>query len=121
MNKNRLLAIRWTWWPDPKDDYQSFIDGKTFLTKEKEYYGESSYEVEYRDGLWWATPDSFGLILDPDYPIRKVWATDVHTFSENGLFPSPTLVIRCGKQLKKSLVILTISAQEQNQDQNPDT
>jgi len=82
---SRLIAIRWTWWPEEEDQAYSYLPAKEFLERERDYEGESSCEVERKGGLWWACPDSFGLVLDPSYPIRKVWGTDVHTFSENGL------------------------------------
>ena len=76
----QLLAIRWTWWQDP-EKFQGlrYIKPQTFLGWERDSECESSCEMEYFGGEWWCGPDSFGLVLDPNTPIRRVWASDVHT------------------------------------------
>ena len=78
----QLIAIRWTWWSSPEEYANKacgYIPPLTFLEWERDSTQESSCEVEYFGGEWWAGADSFGLVLDPAHNIRRVWASDVHT------------------------------------------
>lgn len=86
--KKQLLAIRWVWYT-PKSEWNSglntWMSPTELMRAERDAEWERSCEVEYQDGLWWAGPDNFGLVLDSSYPIRKVWASDVHTYIEDGI------------------------------------
>jgi hypothetical protein len=79
----QLLAIRWTWYQDPaKFSGTDYIPPETFLEWERDSEHESSCEVEYFGGDWWCCSNSFGLVLNPNSPIRRVWASDVHTYCD---------------------------------------
>lgn len=85
--QDQLLAIRWTWYQDPKE-YQGlrYIPADQWLEGERDSEMESSCEVEYFGGEWWCSKASFGLVLNPTTPIRRVWASDVHTYcNDKGL------------------------------------
>jgi hypothetical protein len=85
--QDQLLAIRWVWYQDP-EGYQGtrYIPAKEWLEMERDSSQESSCEVEYFAGQWWAGCTSFGLALDPTSSMRRVWASDVHTYcNDKGL------------------------------------
>jgi len=82
--QEQLLAIRWIWYQDP-EEYQGiqYIPPKEWMKAERDSTSESSCEVEYFAGEWWCGPSSFGLVLDPNSTMRRVWASDAHTYCNN--------------------------------------
>lgn len=86
----QLLAIRWTWWQDPATySGMRYIPANEWLEMERDSEMESSCEVEYYGAEWWCCSDSFGLVLNPASPMRRVWASDAHTYcNRKGLLVS---------------------------------
>lgn len=88
---NEIMGIRWMWYT-PESEFQGYPGWKSpteLMQQELDYDGERSMEVDYRSEGWWCNENSFGLVVNPTSGLlRKVWASDAHTFSEDGILIS---------------------------------
>lgn len=91
MSNSQVLGIRWIWHETQKEwehmGYMTrWLDREGQLQQELLSDIERSMEVEFAKDGWWCDSNSFGLVVNSTSgQLRKVWASDAHTFTEDGL------------------------------------